>query len=208
MPIASTESLTGISGTRTKPVPKVPTRSPAVAQAESLPYGGAAGPQVVELRRWTTAGETALRTAAEGTRAARVIPRAASSPSPRAPGPSQRITGTVSSESRPPPTSSANHQQAGVGPIRQVPAGGGPGRDPGEGGADDRGGRLQGQADVRRQEPDREDLEHQHGAGGEEDDRGGGGLGQGAGQGRALLCRGDLLTSRLAPFQHGRDSTK
>ncbi len=163
-------SLTGISGTRTKPVPKVPTRAPAVAQAESrptmVPLARRSCSCMCDHRRRDGAEDGGGRDRGR----ARVIPRAASSPSPRAPGPSQRITGTVSSVSRPPPTSSADHQQAGVGPIRQVPAGRGPGRDPGEGGADDRGGRLQGQADVRRQQPDREDLEHQHGAGGEEDE--------------------------------------
>ena len=105
-PITITAVLTGISGTSTKPVPKVPTRAPAVPQAESRPT-------TVPLRcrlcscRWAMAGDTALSAAAAGTSATTVIPSAASSPSPRAPGPSQCTAGTVSTVSSPPAINSA-----------------------------------------------------------------------------------------------------
>jgi hypothetical protein len=36
-PATSSEVVTDSSGTRTKPVPKVPARAPAVAQADSRP---------------------------------------------------------------------------------------------------------------------------------------------------------------------------
>lgn len=105
IPIASTALLTGISGTSTKPVPKVPTSAPAVAHADRRPT---TVPLARRSRSCSRAivGETALRTAALGTSASSVLPSAAMSPPPRAPGPSARTIGTVSSASRPPPSSS------------------------------------------------------------------------------------------------------
>ena len=48
-PITKTALLTGIRGTSTKPVPKVPIRAPAVPQADSRPTTVPLGMQVMEL---------------------------------------------------------------------------------------------------------------------------------------------------------------
>jgi len=110
---ASTEVLTGSSGTSTKPVPKVPTSAPAVAHPESTPI-------VVPLARRSrscqraTVGETALSTAATGTSAANVTSSAPAVPPSRADGPSQRTTGTVSRASRPPPINKPTTKRRGL----------------------------------------------------------------------------------------------
>ena len=64
----------------------------------------------------------------------------------------------------------SDDQPAGVGAVREVAAYRCACGNAGEGSADDRGGRFQGQADVGGQQADRQYLQHEHGPSGEEDE--------------------------------------
>ena len=163
MATASTEVLTGSSGTSTKPVPNVPTSAPAVAHADSPPT-------IVPLVRrsrscqWATAGDTALRTAATGTSAANVTPMAPPvppppAPPPRADGPSQRTIGTVSSASSPPPIRRPTTRRPGCVRSATRPPIAAPTEIPSRTAPNDRRRRFQREAHVWREQAHREDLE-------------------------------------------------
>ena len=161
----------GTSGTITKPVANVPTRPPAVAHADSRPTTEPVSARSRSCIR-ATVGVTALSTAAGGNSATSVTVKAAASPPPRSASPSPRDERDGEHRQHAAGREQDRQQPPLVEPVGRAAADRGAGRDPGQDGADDRGRRLERQPDVRRQQPDPEDLEHQHRAGGDEDEAG------------------------------------
>ena len=210
--------MTGSRGTSTNPVTNVPASAPAVAQAESRPNTVPLEPR---SRSWSLArvGVTALSTAAAGSSAANVSTSAPASPPPRSDGPEQAHDRHDQQRQH-----AAAGEQPGKQPARVDQVGGAAAQrrargDPGQHRADDGRGGLERQADVGRQQADAQDLQHQHGAGGQEGQRRGRLAGQrprgcprrsgrvplgGAGLGLGRLdlavlrrCAGDQLAQQL-----------
>ena len=169
-PVPSRIAPVGNAATSTKPVAKVATIAPAVPIPDSRPT------TVPVCRRscscsLATIGVTADSSAAGATTATIASSRVAeASPLPRVASPVKRTTGRVSSVSAAATSSSGPSSRPGS--VRSADPAAGPGadRDRGQRGTDDRRVGLQGDPDVRGDQPQRQDLQHQHGRGRHEDD--------------------------------------
>ena len=80
------------------------------------------------------------------------------------------MIGTAAIAAAPPSVSATGRRTRGLTPVGQPPAEPCADGDAGEDDADDARERLEGHADVRRQQASGEDLQHEHGAGGDEDE--------------------------------------
>ena len=160
----------------------VPASAPAVAHADSRPTTvplAARSPSC----SLTTTGVTALSTVAGGSSANTAIASAPPCPEPSNASPQRRTSGTVASASSPPVDEQRGEQPARVDLVRGPAAHRRAERDAGQHDADDRRVGLERQPDVRREQPDAEDLEHEHRARRAEHGRRGEPAGQRAGPG-------------------------
>ena len=169
--MATTATSVGSSGTITKPVAKVPDEAAGGRPRRQPADDGAGRVEVAQLhprhgrRHGAEHGggrEEGDRRDQGGGRAGVLLQRAAEAARDRHRRDRQRPAGG---------------EQPGQQPPRVELVGGAPadrraGGDAGQHGADDHRGRLDRQADVRREQPDAEDLQHQDRAGGDEDEGG------------------------------------
>ena len=152
---------TGSSGTSTKPVANVPTSAPAVAHAESRPTTVPLAREVAELELHHDGRDRAEHGRRRQQREQRDRERAGVAAAV------ERLAEHAHERHRRHREQPARDQQHGqqpppVEPVGRAPAERGAGRDAGEHDADDRRVGLERQPDVGREQPDAEDLEHEH----------------------------------------------
>ena len=153
--------MVGNAEIRTKPVRNTPTSEPNVPTAESRPTTRPVW-WMSSSCSVTTIGDTALSTTDGRKKAVVASTTMPTGPSPRSASPNRRMIGTAATDSAPPSTMVGGNSDARVEPVGQAAALPCAYGDAGQHDADDAREGLQGDADVRRQQPPRQRFEHQH----------------------------------------------
>ena len=188
-----------VTGTRemsTKPVTTVPTIAPTVAIPESRPTTVPVSSRVVSISLVTMGVTAASR--APGT----TIVTAAtitSKPPDSSASPAARTTNGVAATATPDIDSSGAMVRRGGTDVGGPAAVHRPQGDRRERGADDERARLQRQAEVGGQQPERDHLDHEHGPRGPEHQRRCGPWRQAGGWSRGLLAHATIMAGRRRP---------